>query len=191
MYRVVVRIGYYATISNGDIVETNRSYAVDGVDHLEEVANFTHALMREALDDYAADSNHNGIDYLTANVYDIEEDDFQLKGLAIASPFLLLISKTPKFALYSVFNRRYGFILPYYKNTIQGDSGRFRGIIASYSIAHYAGRTYEYMNICTYVHIYRSNICSIEHTFGLDFKSLSRTYVWLRLRYIHMCILHK
>lgn len=76
MYRVIVRIGYYTTISNGDMVEANRSYAVDGVDHLEEVTNFTHALMREALDDYAADLNHNGIDYLTANVYEMEEDDF-------------------------------------------------------------------------------------------------------------------
>lgn len=76
MYRINVRIGYYTTISNGDIVEANRSYAVDGVDHLTEVTNFIHALMQEALDDYAADSNHNGIDYLTANVYEIEEDDF-------------------------------------------------------------------------------------------------------------------
>lgn len=76
MYRVVVRIGYYTTISNGDIVEANRSYAVDGVERLEDVTGFTHALMREALGDYAADTNHNGIDYLTANVYDMEEDDF-------------------------------------------------------------------------------------------------------------------
>lgn len=76
MYRVVVRIGYYTTISNGDMVEANRSYAVDGVEHLEDVTGFTHALMREALEDYTADTNHNGIDYLTANVYDMEEDDF-------------------------------------------------------------------------------------------------------------------
>ena len=76
MYRVIVRIGYYTTISNGDMVEANRSYAVDGVEHLEDVASFTHALMREALEDYAADSNHNGIDYLATNVYNIDEEDF-------------------------------------------------------------------------------------------------------------------
>ena len=102
---------------------------------------------------------------------------FNLKGL-FTSPFSLLISKTPKFVLYGVFNRRYSFILPHYKNAIQGDSERFRGIITLYSIIHYTGRTYEYMNICTYVHIYRSNICSIEH------QSVYRTYVRFRLQYI-------
>lgn len=76
MYRVVVRISYYTTISNGDMVEANRSYAVDGVENLADVADFTHALIKEALGDYASDLYHNGIDYLITNIYNIDEEDF-------------------------------------------------------------------------------------------------------------------
>ena len=76
MYRVVVRIGYYTTISNGDVVEVNRSYAVDGVENLADVAGFTHALIKETLEDYTSDLYHNSIDYLATNVYNIDEEDF-------------------------------------------------------------------------------------------------------------------
>lgn len=76
MYRVVVRISYYTTISNGDMVEVSRSYAEDGVENLADVAGFTHALIKEALGDYASDLYHNGIDYLITNIYNIDEEDF-------------------------------------------------------------------------------------------------------------------
>lgn len=76
MYRVVVRISYYTTISNGDMVEANRSYAVDGVENLADIAGFTHALIKEALEDYASDLYHNGIDYLITNIYNIDEEDY-------------------------------------------------------------------------------------------------------------------
>lgn len=76
MYRVVVRISYYTTISNGDMVEANRSYAADNVENLADVADFTHALIKEALEDYTNDLYHNGIDYLITNIYNIDEENF-------------------------------------------------------------------------------------------------------------------
>ena len=77
---------------------------------------------------------------------------------------------------------------------------QYRAILDVLRLPHthtHTKRTYEHMFKCagnrTYVrfrlHIYRSNICSIEHTFGLDFKSLSRTYIRFRLHlylYVHI-----
>lgn len=72
-YRVVVRIGY-CTISNGKKVSVNRSYSVDFVEELLNVADFTCALMKQALDEYSNDLFHGDINYLTTNVYNMNED---------------------------------------------------------------------------------------------------------------------
>lgn len=74
-YRVVVRIGY-CTISNGKKVSINRSYSFDFVEELLSVGGLTHALMEQALDEYSSDLFHGDINYLTTNVYKMEEEDF-------------------------------------------------------------------------------------------------------------------